>query len=199
MLQWNEVLQSRPRVYDRGDHWYCVGRSRWLRDLRSQREQDERIQDRQGDLFFCPYRPRLDDRYALRQLYSGNPQGRGAQRSCLGRKCGCHHASTFQHRVGDKPGVAARHERWAGPERSAGHEDVGTRIRERLGTAHLGCFQDAAWCAAGCCSAAGGGSIICHECTKAASVMTMSLGYFRELFETRGKLEILGARWEDSN
>jgi predicted dehydrogenase len=84
-----------------------------------------------------PGRPRFHDRCALRELYRRNPQWRDTPRAYIRRQHHSDHAAPCQYRMGNEPGAASRHKRRARPERPRGHENVGARIRTRLGAESL--------------------------------------------------------------
>jgi predicted dehydrogenase len=72
---------------------------------------------------------------------AGIRKGEKAQCSCLRRQRSSDHAAALQLCVGVESRTEARSKGREGPERSASHGDVGSRVREGVGAAHLAHFR----------------------------------------------------------
>ena len=102
VLQRDEVLRSRPRCGHHRDYRHCSRRSRRLRDLRLEGQDDCYVQGRQQDRCGGPGRPRLDDGRPLRKLYRGHSEGREAEAARRTGQRRRDHVATLEHRLGDE-------------------------------------------------------------------------------------------------
>jgi predicted dehydrogenase len=109
MIAWEGKCCNGMKYYGRdrgaaiiGNHRHCSRRSRRLRDLRLEGQDDQRVQGRQQDRFGGPGRPRLDDGPPLRKLYRGHSEGREAEAAHRAGQRRRYHVATLEHRLGDE-------------------------------------------------------------------------------------------------